>query len=154
MPKKTFAVYLERESPKGRTKGSVAKPNYSAAGGLQVRGTNVTFKRRTEEPEKEQSQRHRTGSSMGYPRPLALQGEKQPWNRLSGHLQGSTLCREESQPGTWETWVLVPLSLNSCVTTGWSLTVSFLLPRLYVDECDLESFKGPSVRLSRWSLSR
>lgn len=31
MSKKTFSVYLERESPKGRAKGPVVEPNSSAS---------------------------------------------------------------------------------------------------------------------------
>lgn len=50
IPLREFAIYLERKS-EGQRKG--LGPNYSAAGRIQMRGTNVTFKRTTEEPEKE-----------------------------------------------------------------------------------------------------
>lgn len=89
---------------------------------------------------------------MGYPPPLILQGGKQPGSRLSGRLQGSMTFRGEPQPGAWETWVLVPFEFlcdHGLVTNP----LCALLPHLYVDECDLESFKGLSTRLSEWSLS-
>lgn len=103
IPLGEFAVYLERKS-QGQSKGA----SCGVLGDFRGEGPMLHLREEQRNQRRKQSQRGRTGSSMGYPHPITLQGEKQPGNRLSGQLQGSMLFRGEPQPGIWETWVLVP----------------------------------------------
>lgn len=112
IPLREFAVYLERKS-QGQSKGA----SCGVLGDFRGEGPMLHLREEQRDQRRKQSQRGRTGCSLGYPHPNSA-GRKAAREQTVRTATGKRAV--QGRAPAWDLGDLgaCPLSLNSCVTIG------------------------------------